>query len=132
MEIRGIWIPNTDCKVLGSRLRIAEAVDFLARTGFNVIFPVVWSKGFTVYPSQVMREKFGVEIDTRYKGRDPLGEIIVEAKRVGIKVIPWFEYGFVSSYNLNGGYLLREKPEWGAVDYQGNLLKKNNFEWMNA
>lgn len=132
MEIRGVWIPNTDCKVLNSKQRISEAVDFLARTGFNVIFPVVWSKGFTVYPSEIMRKEFGVEIDSRYKGRDPLAEMIVEAKRVGIKVIPWFEYGFVSSYNLNGGHLLAKKPEWGAIDRNGNLLKKNNFEWMNA
>ncbi|MDB9510743.1 family 10 glycosylhydrolase [Kamptonema animale CS-326] len=132
MEMRGVWIPNTDCKVLNSKQRISEAVDFLARTGFNVIFPVVWSKGFTVYPSEIMRKEFGVEIDSRYKGRDPLAEMIVEAKRVGIKVIPWFEYGFVSSYNLNGGHLLAKKPEWGAVDRNGNLLKKNNFEWMNA
>ncbi len=132
MEIRGVWIPNTDSLVLTSKERIAEAMDFLAQTGFNVVFPVVWSKGFTVYPSQVMGKLFGIEIDPRYKGRDPLADITAEASRVGIAVIPWFEYGFASSYNQNGGHLLAKKPDWAARDRNGNLLKKNNFEWMNA
>ena len=130
--IRGVWIPSTDCKVLTSKQRIADAMDFLADTGFNTVFPVVWNRGFTAYPSQIMREQFGMEIDSRYQGRDPLAELIVEAHRVGLKVIPWFEYGFVSSYNLNGGHLLAKKPEWAARDCSGNLLKKNNFEWMNS
>ncbi len=130
--MRGVWIPSTDCKVLTSKQRIAAAMDFLADTGFNTVFPVVWNRGFTAYPSQIMREQFGVEIDSRYEGRDPLAELIIEANRVGLKVIPWFEYGFVSSYNLNGGHLLAKKPEWAARDRTGNLLKKNNFEWMNS
>ncbi len=130
--IRGVWIPSTDCKVLTSKQRIADAMDFLADTGFNTVFPVVWNRGFTAYPSQIMREQFGVEIDSRYQGRDPLAELIVEAHRVGLKVIPWFEYGFVSSYNLNGGHLLAKKPGWAARDCSGNLLKKNNFEWLNS
>lgn len=130
--IRGVWIPSTDCKVLTSKQRIAEAMNLIADTGFNTVFPVVWNRGFTAYPSQIMREQFGAEIDARYQGRDPLAELIVEANRVGLKVIPWFEYGFVSSYNLNGGHLLAKKPEWAARDCSGNLLKKNNFEWMNS
>ena len=130
--IRGVWIPSTDCKVLTSKQRIADAMDFLADTGFNTVFPVVWNRGFTAYRSQIMREQFGTEIDSRYQGRDPLAELIVEAHRVGLKVIPWFEYGFVSSYNLNGGHLLAKKPEWAARDCSGNLLKKNNFEWLNS
>jgi len=132
METRGVWITNTDSEVLSSKQSIAEAMEFLAETGFNVVFPVVWSKAVTLYPSQVMRTSFGVEIDPRYVGRDPLAELIGEAHTCGIKVIPWFEYGFASSYNLNGGPLLAKKPEWAARDRTGNLLNKNGFEWMNA
>lgn len=132
MELRGIWLTNVDSKVLHSRNNIAEAMDFLAETGFNVVFPVVWNKAFTLYPSQLMQTTFGREIDPLYKGRDPLAEIITEAKQVGLQVIPWFEYGFVSSYKQNGGLLLSKKPEWSAHDGKGNLLVKNGFEWMNA
>ncbi|MEH2160128.1 MAG: family 10 glycosylhydrolase [Nostoc sp.] len=132
IETRGIWLTTTDSKVLRSKERIAEAMDFLAETGFNVVFPVVWNKGVTMYPSQTMQQTFGVEIDHLSVGRDPLEEVVVEARRVGLKVIPWFEYGFASSYNLNGGVLLQKKPEWAARDINGNLLKKNGFEWLNA
>lgn len=132
IETRGIWLTTTDSKVLRSKQRIAEAMDFLAETGFNVVFPVVWNKAVTLYPSQTMQQTFGVEIDPMSVGRDPLEEVVVEARRVGLKVIPWFEYGFASSYNLNGGVLLQKKPEWTARDCNGNLLKKNGFEWLNA
>ncbi|MDZ8222730.1 glycoside hydrolase family 10 protein [Nostoc sp. ChiVER01] len=132
IETRGIWLTTTDSKVLRSKERIAEAMDFLAKTGFNVVFPVVWNKAVTLYPSQTMQQTFGVEIDHLSVGRDPLEEVIIEARRVGLKVIPWFEYGFASSYNLNGGVLLQKKPEWTARDCNGNLLKKNGFEWLNA
>ncbi len=132
METRGIWLTNTDTRVFSSKQTIAEAMNFLAETGFNVVFPVVWNNAATLYPSRVMRDTFGFEIDPRYVGRDPLKELIVEAKRVGLTVIPWFEYGFASSFSQNGGQLLAKKPQWAARDASGNLLKKNDFEWMNA
>lgn len=132
METRGVWITNTDSHVLTSQQNIVEAMEFLAEMGFNVVFPVVWSKGFTVYPSQIMRENFDKAIAPQYGDRDPLAEVINAARQVGLKVIPWFEYGFASSYNLNGGMLLEKKPLWAACDRNGNLLKKNGFEWMNA
>jgi uncharacterized lipoprotein YddW (UPF0748 family) len=132
IETRGVWLTNTDSQVLKSRENIARAMHFLAETGFNVVFPVVWNKAVTLYPSQVMQQNFAVEIDPLCIGRDPLSDVVTEARRVGLKVIPWFEYGFASSYNLNGGNLLRKKPEWAACNYEGKLLNKNGFEWMNA
>ncbi|TFI55357.1 hypothetical protein BLD44_004570 [Mastigocladus laminosus UU774] len=132
IEIRGVWLTTTDSKVLHSQERIAQAMDFLAETGFNVVFPVVWGKGATLYPSQVMQQTFGTEIDSSFLGRDPLAEVVTAAHRVGLKVIPWFEYGFASSYKMNGGTLLAKKPEWAGRDCNGNLLQKNGFEWLNS
>ncbi|MBW4615745.1 MAG: family 10 glycosylhydrolase [Desmonostoc vinosum HA7617-LM4] len=132
IETRGVWLTITDSQVLRSQQSIAEAMDFLAQTGFNVVFPVVWNKAVTLYPSSTMQQTFGVEINPLCQGRDPLQEVIVAAKQVGLKVIPWFEYGFASSYNLQGGMLLQRKPQWAARDCHGNLLKKNGFEWLNA
>jgi uncharacterized lipoprotein YddW (UPF0748 family)/predicted DNA-binding WGR domain protein len=129
-EIRGIWLTLTDSRVLFSRENITEAIDFLADTGFNVVFPVVWKNAATLYPSQVMRE-FGIEIDPQFRERDPLAELIAAAKPARIAVIPWFEYGFASSYNSNGGRIIAQKPTWAARDSSGNLLKKGGFEWLN-
>ncbi|MEM9922153.1 MAG: family 10 glycosylhydrolase [Cyanobacteria bacterium P01_D01_bin.50] len=131
-EIRGVWLTTTASKVFDSQDNIVEAMNFLAETGFNVVFPVVWNKAVTQFPSGIMQQNFGVEINPQYQGRDVLAEVITAAHGVGLKVIPWFEYGFASSYNSNGGMLLAKKPQWAARDYKGNLLNKNGFEWLNA
>lgn len=131
-EMRGVWLTNVDSHVLDSHQATAEAMKFLADHHFNVVFPVVWNGGYTLYPSQVMEDEFGVRISPLRKGRDPLADVITEAHRYGLEVIPWFEFGFASSYNQDGGYLLEQRPEWAAIDQYGQLVKKNNFEWMNA
>lgn len=132
VETRGVWITNVDSRVLDSRESIAEAMDFLALSGFNVVYPVVWNQGMTLYPSAIMEERFGIPIMPRFAGRDPLAEMIVEAHRVGLEVVPWFEYGFSSSHQANGGHIIEKYPHWASLDRKGNLTTKNGFEWMNA
>lgn len=132
VELRGVWLTNVDSRVLESRGKIAEAMEFLAQHNFNIVYPVVWNKAYTLYPSSVMDSLFDRPIDTLYVGRDPLSEVVEEAHSRGIAVIPWFEFGFSSSYKENGGPLLERKPHWAARDQNGNLLEKNGFEWMNA
>lgn len=131
-EIRGVWLTTTDSTVLQSRDRIVAAMDFLAEIGFNVVFPVVWKQAATLYPSRVLETTLGTQNHAFGQSRDILAEVITAAHQVGLKVIPWFEYGFASSYKSNGGKLLQQKPEWSARDIQGNLLTKNGFEWLNA
>ncbi len=131
-ELRGVWLTNVDSQVLDSRQGIAEAMRFLADHHFNIVFPVVWNDAKTLYPSQVMQELFGLPIDPRFAGRDPLREVIEEAHKRDIAVIPWFEYGFAASFEKYGGMILQKKPEWSARDIDGGLLTKNGFEWMNG
>lgn len=131
-ELRGVWLTNVDSKVLDSRESIREAMQFLADHNFNAVFPVVWNDAKTQYRSHLMDSLFGIPIDPRFAGRDPLQEVIEEAHQRNIAVIPWFEYGFAASYQKNGGDILQVKPDWAAEDNQGRLLTKNGFEWMNA
>lgn len=128
----GVWITNVASTALDSRENIQQAVTVCEQSGINNIFVVVWNKGRTLYPSQIMQDQFGVRIADKYIGRDPLQEMITEAHKKNIKVHAWFEYGFAASNNENGGLILQTKPEWAAKDASGNLLKKNGFEWMNA
>jgi uncharacterized lipoprotein YddW (UPF0748 family) len=132
VELRGVWLTNVDSDVLNSREKIAEAMAFLAEHHFNVVYPVVWNSARTTYPSAVMDTLTGVRIDPRYAGRDPLQEIVEEAARHGIAVIPWFEYGFAASFGQAGGPILQKYPQWAERDAQGRLLSKNGFVWMNA
>ncbi|MBK7631134.1 MAG: family 10 glycosylhydrolase [Ignavibacteriales bacterium] len=130
--VRGVWLTNVDSEVLNSKENIVEAVNLLDELGFNTIFVVTWNKAMTTYPSKIMKGFTGVEIDTLFTGRDPLNELIEEAHKKNIKVIAWFEFGFSSSYQLNGGPILEKKPEWASKDVNGNLVTKNGFEWMNG
>jgi len=138
-ELRGVWITNVDSDVLSTKRKIAEAMDFLADSGFNIVFPVVWNKAVTLYPSPIMEREFGVLIDPVYGTRDPLAEILVEAHRRGMEVAPWYEYGFAAGNQYqtdyepgSGGHILIAKPEWKALDSEGRIAEKNKFEWMNA
>jgi uncharacterized lipoprotein YddW (UPF0748 family) len=86
----------------------------------------------TQYKSKIMKEFTGLELDTLLKDFDPLPVLIEEAHKRNMKVIAWFEFGFSSSYKQNGGKILELKPDWKAIDVNGNLVSKNGFEWMNG
>jgi uncharacterized lipoprotein YddW (UPF0748 family) len=131
-QLRATWITNVDSYVLFTDKGIADAMDYLASINVNLVFPVVWNAGYTLYPSQIMDSLFQKKIHPSFNGRDPLKRVILEAHRNGIEVIPWFEYGFAASYSLNGGHLIAKFPHWAAKDGAGNLLKKNGFEWMSG
>ncbi|MBN8587743.1 MAG: family 10 glycosylhydrolase [Rhodothermia bacterium] len=130
-EVRGVWVTNVASDILNSRENIARGVDYLAKNGFNVIFPVVWNKDYTLHPSNVMVRHFGTtrKQDPYFsaQNRDPLAELIVEAHSRGIEVIPWFEYGFASN-----GFLVNAKPDWATKGVDGKVVNKNGFFWMAA
>lgn len=134
-EIRGVWLPNRPhSQVLASKQNIAEAMDFLQRYGFNLIFPVVWNRGYTLFPSQVMANYGFPIIEPFYQSqsRDPLAEIITEAHQRNIAVIPWFEYGFAASHLADGGHILQSIPTWKAIASNGEVVKHGGLIWMNA
>jgi len=131
--VRGVWLTNVDSDALFTKEKLIEAVNLCDQIGINAIYVVVWNKAMTLYPSKIMKEFTGIEIDTNVKkGFDPLKTLIEEARKKGIKVIAWFEFGFSSSYQQNGGILLQKKPHWKAIDNEGKLVVKNGFEWMNG
>ena len=134
-EIRGVWIANRPhSRVLESRQNIIEALDFLHSYGFNTIFPVVWNRGYTLYPSQIMSQYNLPAIDPYYQKqqRDPLAEIITEAQQRQIKVIPWLEYGFAASHLADGGHILQTYPHWQATDREGAKVRHGGLTWMNG
>ena len=132
VHFAGTWVTNVASDALDSRDNIKKTVATCKSSGINNIFVVVWNAGRTLYPSDVMQNTFGERIMSKYIGRDPLQEMIEEAHKENIKVHAWFEYGFAASNNQNGGLIIQTKPNWAAKDIDGNLLKKNGFEWMNA
>lgn len=133
-EFRAVWLTNVASSVLTSDQAIIEAMDYLASIGINVVFPVVYNRGYTLYPSDIMLREFGTATIPEYafSSRDFLDRLIIEAHRNGIEVIPWFEYGFATSYSSNGGHIIAKYPEWALKNRDGNLVVKNGFDWMSA
>ncbi|NUN71337.1 MAG: family 10 glycosylhydrolase [Bacteroidetes bacterium] len=132
-ELRAAWLTNVDSNVLSSDANITEAMDYLASMGINVIFPVVYNKGYTLYPSSVMNTLFNAPVlpGSPFVNRDFLERVVIEAHRNGIEVIPWFEFGFSTSYSLNGGHILAKFPSWALKDNTGKLVVHNGFDWMS-
>lgn len=104
-EVRGVWITNVDSDVLHSRTNIHNSLKRLKDLGFNTIYPVVWQRGFTLYPtkSEIAKAFIGSPVmpDPKFanENRDVLAEIIEEAEPHGFRVIPWFEYGLMAPPN---------------------------------
>lgn len=74
VEMRGAWISREDVAQLATRKEIAGAMELLAESGVNVVFP---SSGTPSEPAS----------------RDLLSEILFEAHRNGLEVVPWFAPG---------------------------------------
>lgn len=130
---KGIWLTDVASKALDSKEGIQEVVQRCKAAGIDHIYVVVWNRGHTIYPSQVMEDQFRVKVMPRFSSFDVLAYLIEEAHRSGLKVHAWFEFGFSSSYQeADGGHILRAKPEWRALTREGELVSKNGFQWMNA
>lgn len=130
---KGIWLTDVASNALDSKAGIQEVVQRCKSYGIDQIYVVVWNRGYTLYPSQIMEKQFGKKVAPRFAERDMLQELIDVAHSEGLKVHAWFEFGFSSSYQEeDGGHILRTKPEWKALDKQGKLVSKNDFQWMNA
>jgi uncharacterized lipoprotein YddW (UPF0748 family) len=54
--IKAVWLTNVDSQVMNSRENLAAGLSRLAELGFNTIYPAVWQRGYTLYPSDVAKE----------------------------------------------------------------------------
>ncbi len=132
-EVRGVWLTNVDSDVLFSRARLSNAVQRLARLNFNTVYPTVWNRGYTLYPSTVAERTVGRTIAPTpgLQGRDVLAELVEQSHEQGLSVIPWFEFGLKAPANSE---LVRRHPDW--ITYRRNarhIMKGNqkNQVWLN-
>lgn len=128
-EIRGVWLTNVDSDILFSNRGVKRALDRLQNLNFNTIYPTIWQGGYTLYPSAVAGDVFGVEIDPTpgLQGRDMLREVVEEGHRHQLKVIPWFEFGLMVPVDSP---LAKRHPDWLTKTREGRLTQpKGNPEW---
>lgn len=109
-EIRAVWLTTSDTDTLLDRPKMKEAIANLASIHFNTIYPVVWNSGYALYKSKVAREA-GIQpfVHEGLQGQEPLGELIEEAHRHKMLVLPWFEFGFMAPPTSE---LALKHPNW--------------------
>ncbi|MBE9146689.1 glycoside hydrolase family 10 protein [Planktothrix mougeotii] len=132
-EIRGVWLTNVDSDILYSPKALTSGLKRLKSINFNTLYPTVWQGGYTLYPSAVTQREFGVSIDPHpgLKNRDMLQEIVTQGHQQGFTVIPWFEFGLMTSANSE---LVKKHPDWITQRKDGSTIKKEGVEervWLN-
>lgn len=131
-SVRGVWITNVASTAMRSKESVREAVHLCKSKGINSVFVVVWNKGMTTYPSDVLQSYIGIRQDPSFGGFDPLAEFVTEGHKAGLKVHAWFEFGFSYSYGSYESPWTQRYPHWVAKDSVGNPVVKNGFYWWSA
>lgn len=131
-ELRGVWMTANDMPTLRDRQRLGLALDQLSRLGFNTIYPVVWNSGLTYYPSAAMgRRGFQSFTFRGLQGQDLLAEVIAQGHARGLRVIPWFEFGFMVPPSSEIATL---HPEWLSRRRDGgttSISAAGEVAWLN-
>ncbi|MGB7441948.1 MAG: glycoside hydrolase family 10 protein [Coleofasciculaceae cyanobacterium] len=128
-EIRGVWLTNVASGVLFAPWGIKRAMQQLSQQNFNTVYPVAWNRGHTFYPSEVAKRFTGEFqeplITFLYLGQDVLAEILQQGHEQGLRIIPWFEYGFMAPKDSQ---LAKQHPDWISRSQQ----ETNNPQvWLN-
>jgi uncharacterized lipoprotein YddW (UPF0748 family) len=145
-ELRGVWMTNIDSEVLFSRAALEPALNKLADLNFNTVYPTIWNWGYTLFPSRVAQRvtgyRQGLYPDLEFTGRqealeaaqgdrDMLKELIEIAHGRGLKVIPWFEFGFMAPAD---SALATRHPDWLTQKQDGSLTTPEGDHqrvWLN-
>ena len=145
-ELRGVWLTNIDSDVLFSRSNLEKALDQLAALNFNTVYPTVWNWGYTLFPSQVAERVTGFkqglypdlgqtgrqdELEAEQGDRDMLLEAIELGHSRNLKVIPWFEFGFMAPA---ASALAARHPDWLTQKADGTLTTPEGSHervWLN-
>ncbi|MGB5967330.1 MAG: glycoside hydrolase family 10 protein [Spirulinaceae cyanobacterium] len=132
-ELRGVWLTNIDSEVLFSARKLRQSLKRLARLNFNTVYPTVWTRGHTLYPSKVAESVLGISLDPEpgLQKRDILEEIVEQGHREGLTVIPWFEFGFVVP---SDSPIIQLHPDWLTNRQDGGQTvyrKGQEIVWLN-
>jgi uncharacterized lipoprotein YddW (UPF0748 family) len=135
--MQGVWLTNTDSKLLHSRQNLETGLRQLQQLGFDTIYPVVWYQGYTLYPSSIA-EKYTGHLtlpQPEYNSRDYLAELLEISHELGLRVIVWWEYGLMLPPNCE---LVQHHPNYLTLTNTGDRLRRKTASgqldqsvWLN-
>lgn len=131
-EIRAVWLTTSDTDTILDRPKMKEAIASLASLHFNTIYPVVWNSGYALYNSKIAQEA-GIQpfVHKGLQGQEPLKELIEEAHRYKMLVLPWFEFGFMAPPTSE---LAVKYPQWLTQARDGRQTTNSaagEVVWLN-
>lgn len=140
--VRAFWIPDaTHTAFLTTYEKIQEGVALAKELNFNTLYVCAWAKTQTLYPSQVLvthstytnaRQGMFTPGYTGISG-DPLTDLIEVAHAEGLKVILWYEYGFMARWGSAptpaNDKILAVHPDWVGINNQGQPSNYNNSDY---
>ena len=143
VAVRGLFLPSPDhTSSFINYDNVCSSLDLMANLHFNTLFVCSWAATKTSWDSDVLLQNTTYtsasqgNMYARYTGGtgDALKDIIDEAHKRGIKVILWFEYGFMHRV---GGVdfedpLLARHPDWIGIGNQGGYCNYNTDFYLNA
>jgi len=127
-ELRGIWVSRTD--IYKGKAFISKMFSALAEANINTVCLPTYYKGVVTYPGS----KY-LPIDPVLEKIDPdyLNWMIKEAKKNGLSVEAWPEYGYYAyftpdlSKETTWGVFLDKYPELTAITVDGVPYLSNKF-----
>ena len=130
-ELRGVWLTNVASAVLFRPGGVQQAFKQLSQLHFNTVYPVVWNRGHTLYPSFVLKRSIGRSQDPMLTslrlGKDLLAEIVQQGNQQGLRIIPWFEYGFMAPAS---SALVQQHPDWLTSRQDGTTAIRSDWEQL--
>jgi uncharacterized lipoprotein YddW (UPF0748 family) len=146
--VRAVWIPDpshTSC--MATYQNVLNTVNLLDDIGINTIYLCAWARTQTIFKSQILTEYSTYEnpeegyLFTNYihlynhpkqsPTGDPVKDLIMEAGKRNIKIIFWFEYGFMASKGSTpaSNSLLSSHPDWMSRNNEGVQAHYNNTDY---
>ena len=140
VAVRGVYLPAPHHSTSFSNYENAKkSIDLMADLNFNCLFVCVWANSKIAWDSEVLMANStyanpsAANMYANYTGGsgDALKDIIALAHAKDIKVILWFEYGFmhkIGGVNYNDP-ILAKHPEWIGIGNDGKPSNYNNNDF---
>lgn len=140
VAVRGVYLPAPHHSSSFSNYdNVRKSIELMADLNFNCLFVCVWANSKIAWDSEVLMANStyanasAANMYANYTGGsgDALKDIIELAHAQDIKVILWFEYGFmhkIGGVNFNDP-ILAKHPEWIGIGNDGKPSNYNNNDF---
>jgi len=139
--VRAFWVPAPwHSPFLKSYQDIQEGVQLAKELNFNTLYIGAWSSNRILYPSQTLLDHSSYNsVDESLFGDytggsgDPLADVVSVAHEHGLKVILWYEYGFMAQWGTEptpeNNVILAEHPDWVGINNNGDPANYNGSDY---